>query len=69
MSIDEVLAEVEKDSAFYRRSGGGITIGGGEPLVQYGFTAELLKAARGLHICTPPLKHVAMHRGRILKLF
>ena len=68
MGVDEVLAEVEKDRAFYRRSGGGVTIGGGEPLVQFEFTTELLKAARTC-ICIPPLKHVAMHRGRILKLF
>jgi pyruvate formate lyase activating enzyme len=45
MSVDEVMAEVEKDRAFYRRSGGGITIGGGEPLAQYRFAAAILEAA------------------------
>jgi len=52
MRIDEVLAELEKDRAFYRRSGGGITIGGGEPLLQYRFTAKLLEAAEDAYLHT-----------------
>ncbi|PIP05392.1 MAG: hypothetical protein COX52_12235, partial [Syntrophobacterales bacterium CG23_combo_of_CG06-09_8_20_14_all_48_27] len=34
-SVDEVMEEVAKDSNFYRRSGGGMTVSGGEPLVQW----------------------------------
>src|SRR5262249_45503317 len=30
MTVDEVLAEVEKDSPFFAESGGGITVSGGE---------------------------------------
>jgi pyruvate formate lyase activating enzyme len=52
MSVDEVMAEVEKDRAFYRRSGGGVTLGGGEPLAQYRFSAELLKAAHEAYLHT-----------------
>jgi pyruvate formate lyase activating enzyme len=52
MTVDEVLAEVEKDRAFYRRSGGGMTLGGGEPLAQHGFAAELLKAAQESYLHT-----------------
>ena len=52
MSVDEVLAEVEKDRAFYWRSGGGITVGGGEPLTQYRFTADLLEAAQEEYLHT-----------------
>lgn len=52
MSVDEVLAEVEKDRSFYRRSNGGITVGGGEPLAQYRFTADLLEAAQGAYLHT-----------------
>ena len=52
MTVDEVMAEVEKDRAFYRRSGGGMTIGGGEPLAQYMFAAELLKAAQEAYLHT-----------------
>ena len=45
MNVDEVLREVEADGAFYSRSGGGLTVGGGEPLFQPEFTRELLREA------------------------
>ena len=50
-TVDEVLDEVEKDSSFYRSSGGGMTISGGECLLQPEFTAALLEGAheRGIH--------------------
>lgn len=50
-SVEEVLREVEKDRAFYATSGGGMTLSGGEPLMQPGFTLELLREAgrRGIH--------------------
>ena len=40
-----------KDSSYYRRSSGGMTVSGGEPLVQWRFTRSLLQKARakGLH--------------------
>ncbi len=43
-TVEEVLAEVLRDAAFYRRSGGGVTLSGGEPLAQAAFAGELLKA-------------------------
>lgn len=46
MSIDEVLRVVEADNAFYSRSGGGMTISGGEPLMQPAFTLALIKEAQ-----------------------
>lgn len=46
MSIDEVLKRVEKDSVFYTRSGGGISLSGGEPLFQPEFAIGLLKEAK-----------------------
>lgn len=51
VSVDEVVAEAERDRAFYEQSGGGVTLTGGEPLFQREFTPELLAAlkARGLH--------------------
>ncbi len=47
----DVLAEVEKDRVFYEHSGGGMTVSGGEPLMQPEFTLALLEGARarGLH--------------------
>ncbi len=35
-----------KDAAYYRRSGGGMTLSGGEPLLQTEFVVELLREAR-----------------------
>ena len=46
MQVNDVIRVVEEDSSFYSRSGGGMTIGGGEPLSQPGFAVRLLKAAR-----------------------
>ncbi len=50
-SVSEVIAEVMKDKPFYDNSGGGITLSGGEPMLQFDFTLALLKAAKeeGLH--------------------
>jgi pyruvate formate lyase activating enzyme len=42
MTVDEVFNEVIKDKGYYARSGGGVTIGGGEPLMQADFVAALL---------------------------
>lgn len=51
--IDEIIAEVLKDEAFYENSDGGMTISGGEPMACFSFTKELLKAAKDkkLHVC------------------
>lgn len=46
MTVEEVLAEVEKDWSFYNRSGGGVTVGGGEPLMQFEFVLALLKRCK-----------------------
>ncbi len=50
-TVEEVMREVESDSMFYKQSGGGMTLSGGEPLMQPEFAAALLKAAkeRGIH--------------------
>jgi pyruvate formate lyase activating enzyme len=52
MSIEEVLAIVEQDDVFYTRSGGGLTLSGGEPLSQGAFALALLRAARNRGIDT-----------------
>lgn len=53
MTVSEVMGVVERDQAFYERSGGGLTVSGGEPLAQAGFTLALFDAAkeRGIHTC------------------
>ncbi|WP_293665803.1 glycyl-radical enzyme activating protein [Tepidibacter sp.] len=46
--VEEVIKDLKKDSTQYRRSGGGITLSGGEPLLQQDFSEELLKACKAL---------------------
>lgn len=51
MTAEQVLATVLEDRTFYESTGGGMTLSGGEPLLQADFCAELLRLAqaRGLH--------------------
>ncbi|MCL1939490.1 MAG: glycyl-radical enzyme activating protein [Desulfovibrionaceae bacterium] len=53
MSVEEILKVVKKDELFYANSGGGVTIGGGEPVSSGDFLLDLLQGAydAGLHIC------------------
>lgn len=44
--VQSVLSIVEEDLQFYTRSGGGVTLSGGEPLVQAGFSINLLKVLK-----------------------
>ena len=46
MTVGEVLEEVMKDEPFYSNSGGGITLSGGEVMVQHSFASAILKAAK-----------------------
>ncbi|MCL2047788.1 MAG: pyruvate formate-lyase-activating protein [Defluviitaleaceae bacterium] len=50
-TVKEMLEEIKKYSAYYKFSGGGVTISGGEPTDQPYFLKELLKACRasGIH--------------------
>jgi pyruvate formate lyase activating enzyme len=59
-TVDEVLREVLADRAFYRESGGGVTLSGGEPLVQREFTLALLERSRaeGVHTAIETAGHV-----------
>jgi glycyl-radical enzyme activating protein len=53
MSVQDVIGQVIPDRRYYERSGGGVTLSGGEPLAQPRFAAALLRAAHaaGLHTC------------------
>jgi len=52
VTVREVMEEVLKDYPFYRRSGGGLTLSGGESLCQPDFAVALLKAAKANSIST-----------------
>ncbi|MCE0495504.1 glycyl-radical enzyme activating protein [Vibrio salinus] len=46
MSVEQVILELNKEENLFRRSGGGVTLSGGEPLAQPEFARELLKACK-----------------------
>ncbi len=50
-TVDEVVAEVLRDRPFYETSSGGVTLSGGEPLMQVEFSRGILARCRqeGLH--------------------
>jgi glycyl-radical enzyme activating protein len=53
VSAADVMKDVVKDKPFYETSGGGMTLSGGEPMIQATFAKELLQAAKaqGIHTC------------------
>ena len=60
MTVEELLSEVRKDEPFYRNSSGGVSVGGGEPMVQFEFTREFLKRCKehSLHTTLETCGHV-----------
>ncbi len=50
-TIQELLEEIEKDRPFYDESGGGVTVSGGEPLMQHEFVVRFLEElkCKGIH--------------------
>lgn len=59
VTVSEIMATITRDRPFYERSGGGVTISGGEPLAQPVFLFGLLRAAReaGLHTALDTCGH------------
>ena len=52
MSLDELVEECRRDEPFYRNSGGGVTVSGGEPLLQADFVLALLSRCKALGYST-----------------
>ena len=46
ITVTALVRELERDIPYYRPSGGGVTISGGEPLFQARFVFDLLRACR-----------------------
>lgn len=46
MTVTEVIDDVMKDLHFFKESDGGITVSGGEPMLQHEYTLALLKEAK-----------------------
>lgn len=52
VTVDEVIAEVQKYRSYMRFSGGGVTVTGGEPLMQPAFVREIFRRCKELGIHT-----------------
>jgi len=52
MSVEQIVATIEKDIPFFRNSGGGVTLSGGEPTLHMDFSARLSRALqqRGVRV-------------------
>ena len=60
MDVRDIAARVEQDKAFFDKSGGGMTLSGGEPLLQVDAAAALLQGVqeRGIHTALETAGHV-----------
>jgi pyruvate formate lyase activating enzyme len=52
VSADDLITELLKDRAYYEKSGGGVTLSGGEPTFQPDFAEALLKGLKNRGIST-----------------
>lgn len=53
MTVEQCMDIIRRDKGYYDRSGGGVTVSGGEPLLQSRFVEALFTACRaeGIHTC------------------
>ena len=71
VSAKEVFAEVNKDAIFYERSGGGVTLSGGEPLAQPEFAIRIFRLCKssGIHCAIETCGHAPWETvERVLKV-
>lgn len=64
-TVEDCMKEIREDTAFYARSGGGVTLSGGEVLLQSEFAAELLKACRAEGIHTAIESNLSLDRSHL----
>lgn len=60
-TVQAILAEINKDFPFYSKSGGGVTLSGGEPFAQPGLLSELLPQLQQseIHVAVETCLHVS----------
>lgn len=67
-SLESCMKEIREDAAFYSRSGGGVTLSGGEVLLQAEFAASLLAQCRAEGIHTAIESNLCFPEERLQKL-
>lgn len=67
-TVDEIMEVVKADTEFYENSGGGVTLSGGDPLVQGEFSREVLRECKrnGIHTCLET--ELAINQGTVEKV-
>lgn len=68
MDVESVYAEIAADRPFYERSGGGVTLSGGEPLLQGNFVKRLLQLCQQEGIHTAVETNLCFTWDKIVKL-
>lgn len=66
-TVPELMDEVRKDKTYFdRKSGGGLTVGGGEPMLQADFVRELMEAshAEGINTALESSSYATMENAR-----
>lgn len=60
MTVDDAMDVIRRDRSFYEKSGGGVTLSGGEALLQWKFCRDLLKQCKeeGINTCVETALHV-----------
>jgi pyruvate formate lyase activating enzyme len=63
-TVDDVTQEALRDMVFYEKSGGGVTLSGGEPALQFEFSLALMKSLKeaGAHLALDTCGGVAWNR-------
>jgi len=51
-SVEQLTGELLKDRAYYEKSGGGVTLSGGEPTLQAEFAEALLRSLKAERVDT-----------------
>lgn len=69
MSVQEVLFQIKQDKAYYDQSNGGVTLSGGEVLLQREFAAELTDACHELGIQVAVESNISLPFSKIEPLF
>jgi pyruvate formate lyase activating enzyme len=64
-TVNELFEIVKKDEQYYRSSGGGVTIGGGEPTFQASFTLQFLRKCKEnyIHTALDTCGYTTSHEG------
>lgn len=68
VTVSEIMPEILADLPYYRRSGGGVTLSGGEVLCQADFAAELLSECKAAGLHTAIESSVSLPYAEIEKL-